>query len=216
MKTQTLLVLGFATALVIASSGCKTAPPRVSKLPDPAMTGSGASTSPTPGDGAALAGLDKSGTSSVDGGKLSGLSGSTDLPNDDKLRDRDMDRSEFANQTVYFEYDRSSVQPDQASRIDQVAAQFKTKGAAFDLLIEGHCDERGTEEYNRSLGERRALAIRELLIQSGVDAGHVFTRSFGKDQPATVGHDESAWSRNRRGEFILVLPKKIITTQNQQ
>jgi peptidoglycan-associated lipoprotein len=66
------------------------------------------------------------------------------------------------------------------------------------------------------LGERRALAVRELLIRSGVDAKRVFTRSFGKDTPANVGHDETAWSRNRRGEFVLVLPKKITTTQNTQ
>ena len=216
MKTHTLLVLGFATALVLASSGCKTPPPRISKLPDPALAGHGTSAAPKPEDGAALTGLDKSAISSVTGSELGSNLSNTGLADDDKLRDRDMDRSEFAQQTVYFEYDRSSVKTDEASKIDQVAADFKTKGADFDLLIEGHCDERGTEEYNRSLGERRALAIRELLIKSGVDAGHVFTRSFGKDQPATVGHDESAWSRNRRGEFILVLPKKIITTQNQQ
>ena len=64
------------------------------------------------------------------------------------------------------------------------------------------------------MGERRALALRELLVKSGVDASHVFTRSFGKDQPAIPGHDEAAWSKNRRGEFILVLPRKLITTQN--
>ena len=79
-----------------------------------------------------------------------------------------------------------------------------------------HGTERGTEEYNRSLGERRALALRELLIKAGVDGKHIFTRSFGKDQPAVVSHDEAAWSKNRRGEFILVLPKKLITTQLNQ
>jgi peptidoglycan-associated lipoprotein len=138
------------------------------------------------------------------------------LQNEDKLAGRDHDREAFKNQTVYFEYDHANVKAAEASKIDQVAAEFKTKGADFDLLIEGHCDERGTEEYNRSLGERRALAVRELLIRSGVDAGHVFTRSFGKDQPASTGHDEAAHSKNRRGEFVLVLPKKILTTQNQQ
>jgi peptidoglycan-associated lipoprotein len=106
------------------------------------------------------------------------------------------------------------VRAGEASKLDQIAKALKAKGSDYDLLIEGHCDERGTEEYNRALGERRALAVRELLIQSGVDAGHVFTRSFGKDMPANPGHEESAWSRNRRGEFVLVLPKKITTTQN--
>jgi peptidoglycan-associated lipoprotein len=83
-------------------------------------------------------------------------------------------------------------------------------------LIEGHCDERGTEGYNQALGERRALAIRELLVKTGVDAQHVFTKSLGKDLPALTGHDEAAWSKNRRGEFVLVLPRKITTTQNSQ
>ena len=73
--------------------------------------------------------------------------------------------------------------------------------------VEGHCDERGTEEYNRSLGERRALALRELLVAAGVSADRVHTLSFGKDKPVETGHNEAAWSKNRRGEFILVLPK---------
>ncbi len=212
MKTQTLLALGLGTLIAFAVTGCKNPGARVTKLPDMATTGSLASTTPTPGEGVALPGGDKSAANAVDGIDLS----KTDLPNEDKLRDRDFDRTTFKNQTVYFEYDHANVKAAEASKIDQVAAEFKTKGADFDLLIEGHCDERGTEEYNRSLGERRALAVRELLIRSGVDAGHVFTRSFGKDQPAATGHDEAAHSKNRRGEFVLVLPKKILTTQNQQ
>ena len=115
-----------------------------------------------------------------------------------------------------LEYDQANVKADEASKLDQVAGVFRAKGEGFDLLIEGHCDERGTEEYNRSLGERRALAIRELLMRAGVDGRHVFTRSFGKDKPASMGHDDQSWSRNRRGEFVLVLPKKITTTQNTQ
>jgi outer membrane protein OmpA-like peptidoglycan-associated protein len=213
MKKQTLFALALGTLLAVAVTGCKNTSPRLTKLPDPTMTGGGGITSvPTPDGGGTLAGGDKAGVNGVSGTDL----GNGNLPNDDKLLGRDQDRSTFAAQTVYFEYDHSNVRADEASKIDQVAATFRTKGADFDLLIEGHCDERGTEEYNRSLGERRALAIRELLIRSGVDAGHVFTRSFGKDKPAMTGHDETTWSKNRRGEFVLVLPKKMITTQNQQ
>ena len=76
-----------------------------------------------------------------------------------------------------------------------------------ELLIEGHCDERGTEEYNRSLGERRALALREELTKAGVERRASAPVSFGKDQPVDPGHDEAAWSKNRRGEFILLHPK---------
>ena len=138
----------------------------------------------------------------------------TELPDHGNLADRDMDRTEFKAQTVYFAFDQAQAGPNEASKIEQVAGAFKAKPAGFDLLIEGHCDERGTEEYNRSLGERRALAIRELLVKSGIDSQRIYTKTLGKDQPAIVGHDEAAWSQNRRGEFILVLPKKITTTQN--
>ena len=138
-----------------------------------------------------------------------------ELADDAKLIGRDQDRTRFAAQTVYFEFDRHNVRPDEAPKVQQVANEFKALSADHDLLIEGHCDERGTEEYNRALGERRALALRELLVQSGVDSSRVHTKSFGEDRPAEVGHDEAAWSKNRRGEFILVLPRKIITTQVQ-
>jgi peptidoglycan-associated lipoprotein len=74
------------------------------------------------------------------------------------------------------------------------------------LRIEGHCDERGTEEYNRSLGDRRALSIREKLVQLGLDPEMLPTISFGEEKPVDPGHNEAAWSRNRRGELILLSP----------
>ena len=80
--------------------------------------------------------------------------------------------------------------------------------ATAKLMIEGHCDERGTEEYNRSLGERRALALRESLAAMGIDPMRIRTISWGEDKPVDPGHDESAWKKNRRGEFVLMLPKK--------
>jgi peptidoglycan-associated lipoprotein len=75
------------------------------------------------------------------------------------------------------------------------------------LLVEGNCDERGTEEYNRALGERRALAAREALAKLGVDPKRIRTESFGKDKPADTGHDEAAWQKNRRDDFVLLHPK---------
>ena len=75
------------------------------------------------------------------------------------------------------------------------------------LLVEGNCDERGTQEYNRALGERRALAAREALAKLNVDPMRVFTRSYGKDKPADTGHDEAAWAKNRRDDFVLLHPK---------
>jgi peptidoglycan-associated lipoprotein len=123
------------------------------------------------------------------------------------IEGRPQDREKYRAQTVYFDFDRSTVKPGEASKVQEVANRFKSEDPNTDLLIEGHCDERGTEEYNRALGERRALALRELLVASGVPADRVHTVSFGKDKPAETDHSESAWSKNRRGEFILVLPK---------
>ena len=74
--------------------------------------------------------------------------------------------------------------------------------------MDGHCDERGTEEYNRSLGERRALAVREHLIRLGIAPERVRTLSWGEDRPVDTGHNEEAWQKNRRAEFILLKPKQ--------
>ena len=76
------------------------------------------------------------------------------------------------------------------------------------VRVEGNCDERGTEEYNRSLGERRALAVREELIRLGIDPTRVDTISYGKDRPVDPGHDEAAWKKNRRDDFIVLSPPK--------
>lgn len=115
-------------------------------------------------------------------------------------------RSQFAANVVYFDFDSSVIKTSEKSKIGGVAEYLKSNPNTA-LEVEGHCDERGTEEYNRSLGERRALAIREELALSGVDPRRLFTISFGEDRPAVDGHNEDAWSRNRRGEFILLTPR---------
>ena len=120
--------------------------------------------------------------------------------------DFNQDRAALAAQTVYFDYDSSSIKPSEQSKLDAVVAALSADASAK-LLVEGHCDERGTEEYNRSLGERRALAAREVLAARGLSPSRVATRSFGEDRPANPGHDESAWSQNRRDEFVLLHPR---------
>jgi peptidoglycan-associated lipoprotein len=116
------------------------------------------------------------------------------------------DRETLKSDTVHFDFDSSVVKSSEKSKVSGVADYLKGN-AANAVLIEGHCDERGTEEYNRSLGERRALALREELVRLGVDAGRVDTVTFGEDKPAATGHDESAYRQNRRGEFIVLTPK---------
>ncbi|HNQ90288.1 MAG TPA: OmpA family protein [Verrucomicrobiota bacterium] len=116
------------------------------------------------------------------------------------------DTEYFKAQTVYFEFDSSVVRKTQHGRCDAVGDELKAKPEAK-LMIDGHCDERGTEEYNRALGERRALAVRTYLIKYGIAADRVFTRSWGENRPADPGQNEDAYAKNRRGEFILLLPK---------
>jgi peptidoglycan-associated lipoprotein len=117
------------------------------------------------------------------------------------------DSAILAGDTVHFEYDRSEVRSEEKPKVAAVADYLKSNPANA-VKIEGHCDERGTEEYNRALGERRALALRETLIGLGVDAGRVDTVSFGKDRPVDPGHDAAAWEKNRRGVFIVLSPPK--------
>lgn len=116
------------------------------------------------------------------------------------------DRDTFKSNIIYFDFDRSSIRTSERSKLDAIAKTLKSKPEAK-IQIEGHCDERGTEEYNRALGERRALAAREYLIHSGINADRIFTISYGEDKPADPGHNEEAWAKNRRDEFILLLPK---------
>lgn len=113
------------------------------------------------------------------------------------------DRAALAQQTVLFAFDSAAIRPSEQAKIDAVAAAL-TSDPTAKLLIEGNADERGTEEYNRSLGERRALAAREALATRGIDPNRIATRSYGEDRPADPGHNDTAWSKNRRDEFVLL------------
>jgi peptidoglycan-associated lipoprotein len=113
----------------------------------------------------------------------------------------------FKGDTVHFDYDSSVVKGSEKAKVSKVADYLKSNASSA-VRVEGNCDERGTEEYNRSLGERRALALREDLVRLGVDATRLDTISYGEDKPVDHGHDESAWRQNRRGDFILLTPPK--------
>ncbi len=103
---------------------------------------------------------------------------------------------------VLFDYDSARIRPSEDSKLAAVAAYMKSNPGK--LVVEGHCDERGTAEYNRALGERRALAARDELVKLGVDTSRMSTISYGKERPADMGHDEGSWSKNRRCEFVVV------------
>lgn len=188
----TYLLVG-ALAMTMAATGCK-------KKPTPIT--------PLPGQRAG----------SIGGGGMTPLPDTKPIGLDDNLvghplpdlgdidKNYTPDRGQLASYTVHFDFDSAVVKSSERSKVEAVAAYMKsTSGVA--LLIEGHCDERGTEEYNRSLGELRALALRDALSSAGADGGRITTRSFGEDRPVDPGHNEAAWRQNRRGEFVVLHPK---------
>ena len=103
---------------------------------------------------------------------------------------------------LYFALDSSDVDAD-GQQVLQANAAVMKKYPTWQVTIEGHCDERGTAEYNLALGERRALAVRQYLVSLGIAAERLRTVSYGKEFPFDPGHGESAWSRNRRANFVV-------------
>ena len=103
---------------------------------------------------------------------------------------------------VFFDTDMSNIREDGRQTLNRQAEWLK-KYTNYPITIEGHCDERGTREYNLALGERRATAVRNYLVALGIDAGRMQTISYGKERPAVLGSDEAAWAQNRRGVIFL-------------
>ncbi len=104
-------------------------------------------------------------------------------------------------QTVYFDYDRSDIREDARAALRQNADKLNAGGLGT-VTVEGHCDERGSTEYNLALGERRANAVKRYLVDLGVPSNNLRTVSFGEERAAVQGHDESAWRYNRRADFV--------------
>jgi peptidoglycan-associated lipoprotein len=195
MKSKTVFnLIALSAALIISGTGCRHTPQNASTIPGstrpknpdalaidnsqpmPNPNGNGVNT--TPAGGGALTG-DHAGWAA--------------------------DSSALAEQTIHFAYDKSAIRSQEQSKLDAVADYLKSH-AAVAVRVEGNCDERGTEEYNRSLGERRALAARERLVQAGIDPSRVDIITYGKDKPVDQGHDEAAFSKNRRDDFVVLTP----------
>jgi len=105
--------------------------------------------------------------------------------------------------TVYFDFDRSTIRADQRGNLQTDAEMIKQRTELGVVTLQGNCDERGSEEYNLALGERRASAVKQYLVDLGVAAARLRTVSFGESKPAVAGHDESAWKWNRRVDFAV-------------
>ena len=178
---------------------------------DASPVGLGGDTSATGEDMAGASGAD---TSAVSGEDLASAVPDTmtdsGIPTSDRPvfdGDWEMDSDFFHSNTVYFDFDRSEVKASERVKVEEVALYLQRE-SRNGVLVDGHCDERGTEEYNRALGERRALSVREYLAGLGIDASRIYTRSFGEDMPADPGQNQAAYAKNRRGEFILLIPRK--------
>jgi peptidoglycan-associated lipoprotein len=114
-----------------------------------------------------------------------------------------LDRAKsFENQDVYFDYDAYTLMEPSKKVLDEKLA-FLKRYPKVQVTIEGHCDERGTTEYNLALGERRAHAAQQYIVNSGPPNLKITTISYGKEHPASTGHDEASWARNRRDHFVL-------------
>jgi len=105
--------------------------------------------------------------------------------------------------TIYFDYDRAVVRDDARATLEGNASWMK-KFRTVKVLVEGHCDERGTEEYNLALGEKRAKAAQDYILSLGIGSDRIKIISYGKIQPINPGHDEGAWQMNRRAQFLII------------
>ena len=202
MKCSMMKAIAICGALAFAVAGCK--------YDDEAADGTGSEvvgTDVNTDDGGAASGTDvatDSGTTTAvdtanaDTTSLTDAIGNTPFDQDPNYaRCTDVD---FA--PVYFGFDASALPAGEMTKIEAVAAHLQEKPGRV-VIIEGNCDERGSNEYNLSLGDLRATSIRAYLESLGIAPNRIQTKSYGEEKPAVIGHDESAWSKNRRGEFAV-------------
>jgi peptidoglycan-associated lipoprotein len=111
-------------------------------------------------------------------------------------------RERFENEPIYFEFDKSSLLPE-AKAILRVKAEWLKANPEASAIIEGHCDERGTNEYNLALGDRRAQSAKTYLVDLGIAPGRLTCISYGEERPVDPGHNETAWAKNRCDQFVI-------------
>src|SRR3989441_57493 len=104
---------------------------------------------------------------------------------------------------IHFDYDKSNIRAEDAAVLDQKVAILQAN-PNLRIRISGHCDERGSDEYNLALGNRRATSAKQYVVSHGIDAGRIETVSYGEERPIAQGHDETAWAQNRRDEFEIL------------
>jgi len=191
MNMKFLSSAALAVTLVLASTGCRHKPVNVTPIPN--------------GPNGQVGDLGQQPTMQqpppiTTGQPIAETGGGWDPSNYNQNRDA------LAADSIHFAFDSAVIRDSDQANLQAIAQQLQAN-PNDKLMIEGNCDERGTEEYNRALGERRALAAREALAALGVSPDRIRTISYGKDKPVDPGHDEDAWSKNRRDDFVLLEPK---------
>ncbi len=111
-------------------------------------------------------------------------------------------RNLFMNENIYFDFDKSNLKPE-AQKVLKRKAEWLRNNSGESIIIEGHCDERGTNEYNLALGDRRAQSAKNFLIDLGIAQSRLTMISYGEERPADRRHNERAWSKNRRDHFVI-------------
>ncbi|MCG2634706.1 MAG: peptidoglycan-associated lipoprotein Pal [Gammaproteobacteria bacterium] len=176
---RTIMTLGLVAMMALLLNGCATGSGKGGVATD--GTGSGSASSTDVGSDSSATGMD-------------GTSGFAGHPLDDP-------QSVLASRTVLFDFDSYQVDSD-GRAILAAHAEYLVGNPAAMVVLEGHCDERGTREYNMALGERRARAVGDILMALGVSAGQISTSSQGEEQPVALCHDDSCWRLNRRAEVV--------------
>ena len=198
MKCSTTMAILCCGALALAVTGCK-----YDNANDEDVTGGGTQEVITDGAddqmNANAKDISTDDTANANAEEMD-LSAATGLPFDQDPNYARCTDVDFA--PVYFGFDASQLAPAELSKIEVVAQHLQAKPNRV-VIIEGNCDERGSNEYNLSLGELRAIAIRDYLVSLGIDAQRIQSKSYGEEKPAVAGQGEGAWSKNRRGEFAI-------------
>ena len=199
MKCSTMMAILCCGALALAVTGC-----RYDDAADPNDVSGGTQdvvTETGNEDMNAAKDLETEGAAGADkNAEEANLSDVTGLPFD---QDPNYARCTDVDFTpVYFGFDASQLAPSELAKVEAVAQHLQAKANRV-VIIEGNCDERGSNEYNLSLGELRAISIRDYLVQLGIASNRIQTKSYGEEKPAVTGQNESAWSKNRRGEFAI-------------
>ena len=185
-----LLTICAATFLLAACETASTDSNEVVGSSSGSSSGSGAAASASSNTSSDAGGTTSAETTSAGTTSAGGASSIGSIRTPDELLAK-------VGSTVYFDYDQSSLTSEAQATLDRQAAFLKAS-PSFRLIIEGHCDERGTREYNLALGDRRASAVRDYLVAKGINASRLSTISYGKEIPSVGGSNETSYSLNRR------------------